>query len=51
MTSPFTPGCDLLSLDSGMCAEEDVNADDALQVGETIIQKMKGQNAKEYTLK
>ena len=51
VTSPFTQGSDLLSLDSGVCAEKDVNADDAFCVSEAIIQKMQSQNVLDYTLK
>ena len=49
--TPFSSNSPLHSLDTGVCAEESVNADQALAVGEQILNTMYGCNVLDYVFK
>ena len=48
---PFSQGDGLYSYDSGVCAAETVNADNATHVGNAILNKMVGKNVLNDTFK
>lgn len=49
--NPFAPDTTLQGLVNGVTANEGVNVDRALQVGQSILESMVGQNIQEYSFK